>query len=90
MTWFRRLYLPNEADAENWDVSPIKTPPELLAKLPPAWIAIAELDLLAPEARAYAELLKSVGVAAEVKVYEGSTHPILTMDGMCSARILLP
>ena len=59
----------------------IFAPDELFRKSPPAWIGVAELDILRDEGIAYGEKLKAAGVAAEVKVYKGAPHPIMAMDG---------
>ncbi|PSS37664.1 hypothetical protein PHLCEN_2v488 [Hermanssonia centrifuga] len=82
MIWYRQQYSPNEADWTKWDNSPIFAPEEAFKKSPPAWIAIAELDILRDEALAYAEKLKKAGVEVETKIYKGSPHPIMAMDGM--------
>ena len=82
MTWYRNMYLPNEIDWKNWDVSPNFALKELLAKSPQTWIAAAELDILCQEAEDYGFLLKQLNVNTTVVVYEGSTHSLLILDGM--------
>lgn len=84
MTWYRWKYLPNQQDWRRWDVSPNFASPELLAASPKTFFAISELDLLAPEAIAFAEQLEAVGVDVDVRVYKGSTHSILALDGVLS------
>ena len=81
MIWFRKNYSPDAADWTKWDNSPIFATDELFTKSPPAWIAVAELDILRDEGIAYGEKLKKAGVPAEVKVYKGAPHPIMAMDG---------
>ncbi|KAJ8495649.1 hypothetical protein ONZ51_g1622 [Trametes cubensis] len=81
MLWFRNNYSPNKEDWTKWDNSPIFAPEESFKKAPPAWIAVAELDILRDEGIAYGEKLKQAGVSAEVKVYKGAPHPIMAMDG---------
>ncbi|KAI0756932.1 lipase/ esterase [Daedaleopsis nitida] len=81
MLWFRNNYSPNSADWTKWDNSPIFAPEELFKKSPPAFIAVAELDILRDEGIAYGEKLKKAGIPAEVKVYKGAPHPIMAMDG---------
>lgn len=83
MLWFRNNYLPN-ADQEmlkKWDVSPFFAPDDLLRKVPPAWIGVAELDILREEGEKYGERLKENGVPVEIVVYKGAPHPIMAMDG---------
>ena len=81
MLWFRNNYSPNKEDWTKWDNSPIFAPEESFKKAPPAWIAVAELDILRDEGIAYGEKLKQAGVSTEVKVYKGAPHPIMAMDG---------
>ena len=88
MLWFRNNYSPNSADWIKWDNSPIFAPDASFAAAPPAWIAVAELDILRDEGIAYGEKLKQAGVAVEVKVYKGAPHPIMAMDGRYFAASL--
>lgn len=81
MDWFKRNYLPNEDDWTKWDASPIFATRDMLEGLPPAWVAVAEMDILCDEGVAYAEKLTQVGVETEVVVYKGAPHPIMAMDG---------
>jgi len=81
MMWFRRNYLPHEADWTKWDASPIFAPHELLEKVPRAWIAVAELDILMEEGVRYGERMRAEGVEVETRVYQGAPHPIMAMDG---------
>lgn len=88
MLWYRNLYIPDKSNWSNWDASPNLAPPELLAKSPSTWIAVGECDILCKEAQLYGESLKNLGVESEVVVYEGSTHSLLVMDGMCPTMSL--
>ena len=81
MLWFKNNYSPNPEDWTKWDNSPIFAPEETFKKAPPAWIGVAELDILRDEGLAYGEKLKGAGVAVETKVYKGAPHPIMAMDG---------
>ena len=81
MIWFKNNYSPDPADWTKWDNSPIFAPDEYFKKSPPAWIAVAELDVLRDEGITYGEKLKQAGVGVEVKVYKGAPHPIMAMDG---------
>lgn len=80
MNWFKNNYLPNSEDWTKWDASPIFAPPELIRKLPKAWIGVAELDILKEEGIAYGEKLKKEGVEVEIVVYKRAPHPIMAMD----------
>ncbi|KZW02008.1 hypothetical protein EXIGLDRAFT_738377 [Exidia glandulosa HHB12029] len=81
MMWFRDNYLPNKADWTKWDNSPIFAPEESFKKSPPAWIAVAELDILRDEGIAYGDKLRAAGVSVDLKVYKRAPHPIMAMDG---------
>ncbi|KAG6864672.1 hypothetical protein C0991_007947 [Blastosporella zonata] len=81
MLWFRDNYLPNAEDRKKWDASPAFAPKELLARVPTAWIAVAELDILKEEGVLYGEKMKELGVEVETVMYEGAPHPIMAMDG---------
>lgn len=82
MMWFRRNYSPNEEDWSKWDSSPLLAPEEWFKKCPPAWICVAERDVLRDEGIAYGEKLKKAGVEVEIKVYKGAPHPIMAQDGV--------
>ncbi|CAH0025820.1 unnamed protein product [Clonostachys rhizophaga] len=88
MLWYRQMYLPNKEDEEQWEASPCKASPSLLATSPNTWIAVSEQDLLAPEGTAYADQLRdaweseAVEKQVVVKSYKGSTHSILAMSGI--------
>jgi len=53
-----------------------------LAKTPPAWVGVTELDILRDEGIAYAEKLKDAGVEVSYKVYPKAPHPIMSMDAV--------
>jgi acetyl esterase/lipase len=81
MAWYREKYFADATEAANWDASPCFAPPELLGRSPKSFIGIAECDLLAPEARLYAESLKKAGVQTKVQIYKGATHSVLVLAG---------
>ncbi|KAI0825072.1 alpha/beta hydrolase fold-domain-containing protein [Trametes gibbosa] len=81
MLWFRNNYSPNKEDWTKWDNSPIFAPEEAFKKSPPAWIGVAELDILRDEGIAYGRKLQNSGVQVEIKEYKGAPHPIMAMDG---------
>lgn len=81
MLWYRKMYLPDINMASNWDASPNLAPESLLARMPRTWIAVADQDVLAPEALSFADQLGPLGVDVEVAIYGGMTHTILAMNG---------
>jgi acetyl esterase/lipase len=81
MLWFRRQYLPHEQTRARWDASPLLAQDEMFSKVPKAWIAVAELDILRDEGIAYGNKLLTAGVPAKINTYKGAPHPIMAMDG---------
>lgn len=78
--YFRKGYLSDMAQLEDWRVSPILAPS--LEGLPPAIIQLAELDVLHDEGVLYAEKLREAGVPVEVKEYKGQIHAFYTFTHM--------
>ncbi|CAK3929488.1 AB hydrolase superfamily [Lecanosticta acicola] len=89
MLWYRNMYLPSggpraDLSREDWQTSPNLAPKKLLSKCPQTWIAVSQHDLLATEALSFAQQLREVNVRADTKIYEGSTHSILGLNGVLS------
>jgi len=82
MLWFRKQYLPHQQTWARWDASPLLAQDEMFRKVPKAWIAVAELDILRDEGIAYGNKLLAAGVPTEIKIYKGAPHPIMAMDGV--------
>ncbi|KAL4875174.1 Alpha/Beta hydrolase protein [Aspergillus karnatakaensis] len=82
MFWYRRHYLPNEADWLKPEASPLLASDETFAKLPPALVVVAGLDVLRWEGEEYARKLNEAGVEAQVRVVEGVPHPFIVMDAV--------
>lgn len=55
-------------------MSPLLAPPELLHKLPPAYVEVCSADPLGPEGAAYAKKLEESGVLVKLFVLEGIPH----------------
>ena len=81
MLWFRRQYLPHESTRARWDASPLLAQDEMFRKVPKAWIAVAELDILRDEGIAYGNKLLAAGVPAQINTYKGAPHLFMAMDG---------
>ncbi len=75
--YFQRHYINDEADLDDWRVSPIKAPSHL--GLPPALIVAAECDVLYDDGVAYTETLRAAGVAVTYRLYEGMIHAFFNM-----------
>ena len=82
MLWYRKHYLPNPESWTDPEASPLFYTEENFAKVPPAFIGVAELDVLRSEGVAYAEKMERNGVAVQLKVYKGVPHPFMAMDGV--------
>ncbi|KAH9046257.1 alpha/beta hydrolase fold-domain-containing protein [Lactarius hengduanensis] len=80
MLWFRRQYLPQESTRARWDASPLLAQDEMFRRVPRAWIAVTELDILRDEGISYGKKLLRAGVPAEIKTYRAAPHPIMAMD----------
>lgn len=74
MGWFWNNYLRSEADREDPLVMPLLGD---LRDMPPAYMAIAECDVLADGNRAMAAALRGAGVETDARVYKGATHSFL-------------
>lgn len=82
MLWYRRHYLPDPDDWAHPEASPLFYPQENFSRLPPAFIGVAELDVLRSEGKAYANKLREAGVLVQMKTYTGMPHPMMAMDGV--------
>ncbi|KAM5346823.1 hypothetical protein ACJ41O_009828 [Fusarium nematophilum] len=82
MEWYRKLYFTRDEDRTKWDASPNLAPEPLLRNLPRTWMAVSEMDILAPEALAFGDQLRSLGVEVETLVVKGGTHSILSLHGV--------
>ncbi|CAG7560781.1 unnamed protein product [Fusarium equiseti] len=82
MEWYRDLYFTQDGHRLRWDASPNLAPGTLLSKLPKTWMGVAEMDLLAPEAMAFSQQLKGLGVDVETSMVHGGTHSILSLHGV--------
>lgn len=79
MLWYRKHYLPNEADWTNPEASPLFYADDF-SRLPPALIMVGEFDVLRSEGEQYAEKLRKAGVEVDLQVMKGMPHPFLAMD----------
>ncbi|MDI1239987.1 MAG: alpha/beta hydrolase [Polaromonas sp.] len=70
MRWFFSNYAP-EAQWSDPRIAPMRAP---LAGSPPAWIAVAEYDVLRVDGERYAQQLKEAGVAVETRTWPSLTH----------------
>jgi acetyl esterase len=74
MAGFRAGYVRDEADLNDPLVSPIRAD---LTGLPPAFLAVAECDILVDENLDMGRKFAEAGVETEVRVYPGAAHSFL-------------
>ncbi|KAI8623588.1 esterase [Xylariaceae sp. FL1651] len=82
MLWYRCHYLPNGSDWSSPEASPLLAKDDVFAKLPPALVVVAGLDVLRWEGEEYARRLQCAGVEVEVRVVEGVPHSFIVMDAV--------
>lgn len=70
MLWYRRHYLPNEADWADPEASPLLWERDW-SRLPPALVIVGGLDVLSGEGEQFAEKLKAAGVKVDLTVMKG-------------------
>lgn len=78
MRFFIDQYLPTPADRFGPDASPLLAPP---MTLPPAFVLLAECDVLHDEGRAYAERLRTAGSDVTVDEVPGVIHGFFSFQG---------
>lgn len=84
MLWYRYKYLPDKSTWTEPKASPLFYPEESFKECPPAYIALAELDVLRAEGEFYGAKLIRSGVPVKSKIYKGVPHVVMAMDGVLS------
>lgn len=77
MDAFWLAYLGPEAQADPLLASLARPLGANLRGLPPTWLCVAQCDVLLDENIEMARRLQAVGVAADLRIYEGATHSFL-------------
>jgi acetyl esterase len=77
MEWFWNHYVPDPADRDNPDASPLRA--ASLSGLPPAYIVTAEHDPLRDEGFAYADRLRAARVPVQHRHFGSQIHGFFTM-----------
>lgn len=80
MHWFWDCYAPDVALRNDYHLSPLKAPLELLQGLPPASIIVAENDVLRDEGEAYAHRLQQAGVPVAAVRVIGTIHDFALLN----------
>ncbi|RWC79199.1 MAG: alpha/beta hydrolase [Mesorhizobium sp.] len=77
MAWFRDHYVRTPDDVTDWRVSPLVA--SSLGGAAPAFVVIADHDILADEGTAYAERLRAEGVTMVLRRWPGQIHGFVSM-----------
>lgn len=80
MEWFWNAYAPDANTRNDWRLSPLRAPLELLSNVPPALIIIDENDVLRDEGEAYARRLMQAGVDVIAVRYLGMIHDFVMLN----------
>ncbi len=78
--WFGRLYIPDDAELDDWRLSPLRAPSH--EGLAPALVLTAEFDPLRDEGDAYAERLLGAGVSVEHRCVPGVIHGFMQYSAL--------
>ena len=78
--YFRRNYLPNERDWNDWRASPLLAKSH--ANLPPALVITAGYDPLVDEGRAYADKLRAAGTKVVYREFADMVHGFILFGGV--------
>ncbi|MGY2130387.1 alpha/beta hydrolase [Blastococcus sp. SYSU DS0617] len=80
MEWFWDAYTTDPTQRAQITASPLRATPEQLEGLPPAFLLVAEADVLRDEGEAYAAALRSAGVPVTTVRYDGVHHDFMMLD----------
>ena len=86
MRYFQASFVPEASERAHPDVSPLRAPPQ---KTAPAYVLLAEIDVLRDEGAAYGEKLKSEGTDVVIDEVSGAPHGFFSMQGMAVSRASL-
>jgi len=80
MAWFWDAYLPDVGRRGDVHLSPLRATAEQLRGLPPAYVLVAEQDVLRDEGEAYAAHLRAAGVPVTTVRYDGVHHDFMMLN----------
>lgn len=83
MRYFTNAFLPDPSTRTHEDASPLRA---MLTKGPPAYVLLAECDVLHDEGLAYADKLKEAGTEVTVEEVSGVIHGFFSMQGMKATK----
>ncbi|KAH3688807.1 hypothetical protein WICPIJ_000209, partial [Wickerhamomyces pijperi] len=81
MMWYRQTYLPEAGSTlVEPESSPIYYPDSSFKLVPPAYLGVAECDVLRSEAEAYHEKLIANGIESKLEILKGVPHTVMIMN----------
>ena len=83
MRWFHDCYLRGGAGEGDWRVSPLRAADH--SGVAPAFVVLAEHDVLRDEGAAYGRALAGAGVLVDVRVYAGQIHVFFGLPALFDA-----
>ena len=86
MEWFWDMYEPDKNKRDDFYISPLKTPVEELAGMPPALIITVENDVLRDEGEAYARKLDTAGVNVMNVRVNGTIHDFMMLNPLFESQ----
>ncbi|WP_034086805.1 alpha/beta hydrolase [Streptacidiphilus albus] len=82
MQWFWDQYTTDETQRAQITASPLRATTEQLTGLPPALVITGEADVLRDEGEAYANKLRTAGVAVTAVRYQGIIHDFVMLNAL--------
>jgi acetyl esterase len=82
MQWFWDQYTTDETERARITASPLRATTEQLTGLPPALVITGEADVLRDEGEAYANKLRTAGVAVTAVRYQGIIHDFVMLNAL--------
>ncbi|QRP48229.1 alpha/beta hydrolase [Amycolatopsis sp. FDAARGOS 1241] len=86
MEWFWDAYAPGAAQRADITASPNRATRDQLAGLPPAFVLVAEADVLRDEGESYAANLRAAGVRTTTVRYAGVIHDFMVLNSLAGTR----
>lgn len=82
MKWFWDQYTTDEGERSQITASPLRATTEQLTGLPPALVITGEADVLRDEGEAYANKLRTAGVAVTAVRFQGIIHDFVMLNAL--------
>ncbi|MFI5613305.1 alpha/beta hydrolase fold domain-containing protein [Amycolatopsis sp. NPDC051903] len=86
MQWFWDAYAPDAGRRAEITASPNRATREQLAGLPPAFVLVAEADVLRDEGETYAAKLRAARVRTTTVRYAGVIHDFMVLNSLAGTR----